>query len=50
MREQSIDPQAEQEIINSIEEVYFSNDSFDMVHHELEVRYFAERKSEHSRY
>ncbi|XP_034455877.1 syndetin isoform X1 [Hippoglossus hippoglossus] len=36
MREQSIDPQAEQEIINSIEEVYFSNDSFDMVQHELE--------------
>ena len=39
MREQSIDPQAEQEIINSIEEVYFSNDSFDMVQHELEVRH-----------
>ncbi|KAG7501372.1 hypothetical protein JOB18_047835 [Solea senegalensis] len=36
LREQSIDPQAEQEIINSIEEVYFSNDSFDMVQHELE--------------
>ncbi|XP_062265898.1 syndetin isoform X2 [Platichthys flesus] len=36
MREQSIDPQAEQEIINSVEEVYFSNDSFDMVQHELE--------------
>uniref|UniRef100_A0A665UDP3 VPS50 EARP/GARPII complex subunit n=1 Tax=Echeneis naucrates TaxID=173247 RepID=A0A665UDP3_ECHNA len=36
LREQPIDPQAEQEIINSIEEVYFSNDSFDMVQHELE--------------
>lgn len=36
MREQPIDPQAEQEIINSIEEVYFSSDSFDMVQHELE--------------
>ncbi|TNN62314.1 Syndetin [Liparis tanakae] len=36
-REQPIDPQAEQEIIDSIEEVYFSNDSFDMVQHELEV-------------
>uniref|UniRef100_A0AAQ6AL08 VPS50 EARP/GARPII complex subunit n=1 Tax=Amphiprion ocellaris TaxID=80972 RepID=A0AAQ6AL08_AMPOC len=36
MREQPIDPQAEQEIIDSIEEVYFSNDSFDMVQHELE--------------
>lgn len=39
LREQPIDPQAEQEIIDSIEEVYFSNDSFDMVQHELEVRY-----------
>jgi ABC-type arginine transport system ATPase subunit len=37
MREQPIDPQAEQEIINSIQEVYYSNDSFDMVQHELEV-------------
>ncbi|XP_029022934.1 syndetin isoform X4 [Betta splendens] len=36
LREQPIDPQAEQEIIDSIEEVYFSNDSFDMVRHELE--------------
>ncbi|XP_045914275.1 syndetin isoform X2 [Micropterus dolomieu] len=36
LREQPIDPQAEQEIIESIEEVYFSNDSFDMVQHELE--------------
>ncbi|XP_063042025.1 syndetin isoform X2 [Engraulis encrasicolus] len=36
MREQPIDPQAEQEIIDSIEEVYFSSDSFDMVQHELE--------------
>lgn len=38
LREQPIDPQAEQEIIDSIEEVYFSNDAFDMVRHELEVR------------
>ncbi|XP_017280178.1 syndetin isoform X2 [Kryptolebias marmoratus] len=36
LRQQPIDPQAEQEIINSIEEVYFSSDSFDMVRHELE--------------
>ncbi|XP_047460898.1 syndetin isoform X2 [Mugil cephalus] len=36
LREKPIDPQAEQEIIDSIEEVYFSNDSFDMVQHELE--------------
>uniref|UniRef100_A0A8C4HF58 VPS50 EARP/GARPII complex subunit n=1 Tax=Dicentrarchus labrax TaxID=13489 RepID=A0A8C4HF58_DICLA len=36
LREQPIDPQAEQEIIDSIEEIYFSNDSFDMVQHELE--------------
>uniref|UniRef100_A0A674M925 VPS50 EARP/GARPII complex subunit n=1 Tax=Takifugu rubripes TaxID=31033 RepID=A0A674M925_TAKRU len=36
LREQPIDPQAEQEIIDSIEEVYFSNDAFDMVQHELE--------------
>uniref|UniRef100_A0A3B4ZT08 VPS50 subunit of EARP/GARPII complex n=1 Tax=Stegastes partitus TaxID=144197 RepID=A0A3B4ZT08_9TELE len=36
LREQPIDPLAEQEIIDSIEEVYFSNDSFDMVQHELE--------------
>uniref|UniRef100_A0A8C9VSK8 VPS50 subunit of EARP/GARPII complex n=1 Tax=Scleropages formosus TaxID=113540 RepID=A0A8C9VSK8_SCLFO len=36
LREQPVDPQAEQEIINSIEEVYFSGDSFDMVRHELE--------------
>ncbi|KAG2465128.1 VPS50 protein, partial [Polypterus senegalus] len=36
MREQPIDPQAEQEIINSIDEVYFSNDSFDVVNYELE--------------
>lgn len=39
LREQPIDPQAEQEIIDSIEEVYFSNDAFDMVQHELEVRH-----------
>ncbi|XP_068603121.1 syndetin isoform X2 [Brachionichthys hirsutus] len=36
LREKPIDPQAEQEIIDSIQEVYFSNDSFDMVQHELE--------------
>lgn len=37
LREQPIDPQAEQEIIDSIEEVYFSDDSTDMVQYELEV-------------
>lgn len=37
MRENPTDPQAEQEIINSIEEIYFSNDSFDVVEHELQV-------------
>ncbi|KAM6959486.1 syndetin isoform 2-T2 [Aplochiton taeniatus] len=36
MREQPINPQAEQEIIDSIEEVYYSSDSFDMVQYELE--------------
>ncbi|XP_034017409.1 syndetin [Thalassophryne amazonica] len=36
LREQPVDPQAEQEVIDSIEEVYFSNESFDMVQHELE--------------
>ncbi|KAI5621830.1 syndetin isoform X1 [Silurus asotus] len=36
LREQPIDPQAEQEIIDSIEQVYFSNDSTDMVRYELE--------------
>ncbi|XP_075962537.1 syndetin isoform X3 [Anarhichas minor] len=36
LREQPIDPQAEQELIESIEEVYFSTDSFDIVQHELE--------------
>ncbi|XP_057683765.1 syndetin isoform X2 [Corythoichthys intestinalis] len=36
LREQPVDPQAEQEIIDGIEEVYFSDDSFDMVQHELE--------------
>ncbi|XP_018413087.1 PREDICTED: syndetin [Nanorana parkeri] len=35
-REKAIDPEAEQEIINSIEEVYFSNDSLDIVQYELE--------------
>uniref|UniRef100_A0A3P8YZQ8 VPS50 EARP/GARPII complex subunit n=1 Tax=Esox lucius TaxID=8010 RepID=A0A3P8YZQ8_ESOLU len=36
LRELPVDPQAEQEIINSIEEVYYSNDSFDVMQHELE--------------
>ncbi|XP_067860613.1 syndetin isoform X1 [Heptranchias perlo] len=36
LRENRSDPQAEQEIINSIEEIYFSNDSFDVVKYELE--------------
>uniref|UniRef100_UPI00398E3E47 syndetin n=1 Tax=Pristiophorus japonicus TaxID=55135 RepID=UPI00398E3E47 len=36
LRENPSDPQAEQEIINSIEEIYFSNDSFDVVKYELE--------------
>uniref|UniRef100_A0A8C1WHX0 VPS50 EARP/GARPII complex subunit n=1 Tax=Cyprinus carpio TaxID=7962 RepID=A0A8C1WHX0_CYPCA len=36
MREQPTDPQEEQEIIDRIEEVYFSSDSFDMVQYELE--------------
>ncbi|XP_061442614.1 syndetin isoform X2 [Rhineura floridana] len=36
LREQPTDPQAQQEIINSIEEVYFSSDSFDIVKYELE--------------
>ncbi|ROL48660.1 HEPACAM family member 2 [Anabarilius grahami] len=37
LREQPTDPLAEQEIIDSIEEVYFSSDSFDMVQYELEI-------------
>ncbi|KAJ7322324.1 hypothetical protein JRQ81_018611 [Phrynocephalus forsythii] len=36
LREQPTDPQAQQEIIHSIEEVYFSNDSFDIAKYELE--------------
>ncbi|XP_021407436.2 syndetin isoform X1 [Lonchura striata] len=36
LHEEPTDPQAQQEIINSIEEVYFSNDSFDIVKYELE--------------
>uniref|UniRef100_A0A8C1QZL0 VPS50 EARP/GARPII complex subunit n=1 Tax=Cyprinus carpio TaxID=7962 RepID=A0A8C1QZL0_CYPCA len=36
LREQPTDPQEEQEIIDRIEEVYFSSDSFDMVQYELE--------------
>lgn len=42
--EEPTDPQAQQEIINSIEEVYFSNDAFDIVKYELEVSYFCKRK------
>ena len=40
LREQPSDPQAEQELINSIEQVYFSTDSFDIVKYELEVKKF----------
>ncbi|KAL0961892.1 hypothetical protein UPYG_G00333020 [Umbra pygmaea] len=36
IRELPVDPQEEQEVIDSIEEVYFSNDSFDVVRYELE--------------
>ncbi|XP_048466880.1 syndetin isoform X2 [Rhincodon typus] len=36
LREIPSDPQAEQEIINSIEKIYFNNDSFDVVNYELE--------------
>ncbi|XP_066095646.1 syndetin [Saccopteryx bilineata] len=36
LREQPCDPQAEQELINSIEQIYFSTDSFDIVKYELE--------------
>lgn len=36
LREQPSDPQADQELINSIEQVYFSTDSFDVVKYELE--------------
>ncbi|CAM4631745.1 unnamed protein product [Leuciscus chuanchicus] len=36
LREQPTDPLAEQELIDNIEEVYFSSDSFDMVQYELE--------------
>ncbi|XP_053570024.1 syndetin [Bombina bombina] len=36
LRELPTDPQAEQELINSIEDVYFSNDSFDIVKYDLE--------------
>ncbi|XP_044149633.1 syndetin [Bufo gargarizans] len=35
-REHATDPLAEQELINSIEEIYFSNDSLDIVKYELE--------------
>lgn len=44
LHEEPPDPQAQQEIINSIEEVYFSNDSFDIVKYELEVSCHLERK------
>lgn len=43
-REEPTDPQAQQEIINSIEEVYFSSDSFDIVKYELEVSCHYKRK------
>lgn len=43
-REEPTDPQAQQEIINSIEEVYFSSDSFDIVKYELEVSCPYKRK------
>lgn len=43
-REEQTDPQAQQEIINSIEEVYFSSDSFDIVKYELEVSCHYKRK------
>lgn len=36
LREQPSDPQAEQELINSIEQTYFTTDSFDIVKYELE--------------
>lgn len=39
LRQQPIDPQAEQEIIDGIEEVYYSDDSIDMVQYELEVTF-----------
>jgi len=42
--EEPTDPQAQQEIINSIEEVYFSNDSFDIVKYELEVSCLLKRR------
>lgn len=45
--EEPTDPQAQQEIINSIEEVYFSNDSFDIVKYELEVSCLLKRKDSH---
>ncbi|XP_043923577.1 syndetin isoform X2 [Protopterus annectens] len=36
LRDQPTDPQAEQELINSIEEVYFSSETLDIVKYELE--------------
>lgn len=45
LHEEPTDPQAQQEIINSIEEVYFSNDSFDIVKYELEVSCHRKRKN-----
>ncbi|KAE8596232.1 hypothetical protein XENTR_v10016019 [Xenopus tropicalis] len=36
LRERATDPQAQQELINSIEDIYFSSDSFDIVKYELE--------------
>ncbi|KAK7898780.1 hypothetical protein WMY93_019633 [Mugilogobius chulae] len=46
LREQPLDPAAEQDIIDSIEEVYFSSDSFDMVQHELESAVRAEERGD----
>lgn len=45
LHEEPTDPQAQQEIINSIEEVYFSNDSFDIVKYELEVSCHHKRRN-----
>lgn len=45
LHEEPTDPQAQQEIINSIEEVYFSNDSFDIVKYELEVGCHLKREN-----
>lgn len=46
LREEPTDPQVQQEIISSIEEVYFSNDSFDIVKYELEVSCCLKKKKD----